>query len=134
MIDRAENRHLAFGVGIHRCAGSNLARMELRVALEEWMAAIPEFELEDPGAVTWAGGQVRGALIGARHISRTQQRGAPLMSDDLMADTETTGTRRTLGRLARSVVRPRTATPQRLGRTADDGRGHRVARCGRFHR
>ena len=60
VIDRAENRHLAFGVGIHRCAGSNLARMELRVALEEWMAAIPEFELEDPGAVTWAGGQVRG--------------------------------------------------------------------------
>lgn len=60
VIDRAENRHLAFGVGIHRCAGSNLARMELRVALEEWMAAIPEFELEDPDAVVWAGGQIRG--------------------------------------------------------------------------
>ena len=60
IIDREKNRHLAFGVGIHRCAGSNLARMELRVALEEWMAAIPEFELEDPDAVTWAGGQVRG--------------------------------------------------------------------------
>ena len=58
VIDRAENRHLAFGVGIHRCAGSNLARMELRVALEEWMAAIPEFELA--GDVTWAGGQIRG--------------------------------------------------------------------------
>jgi len=60
VIDRERNRHLAFGVGIHRCAGSNLARMELRVALEEWMAAIPEFELEDPERVTWAGGQVRG--------------------------------------------------------------------------
>ncbi len=60
IIDRAQNRHLAFGVGIHRCAGSNLARMELRVALEEWMAAIPEFELADPAMVTWAGGQVRG--------------------------------------------------------------------------
>ncbi len=60
IIDREKNRHLAFGVGIHRCAGSNLARMELRVALEEWMAAIPEFELEDADAVTWAGGQVRG--------------------------------------------------------------------------
>ena len=60
IIDRAQNRHLAFGVGIHRCAGSNLARMELRVALEEWRAAIPEFELEDPAKVTWAGGQVRG--------------------------------------------------------------------------
>ena len=39
----AVNRHLAFGVGIHRCAGSNLARMELRVAIEEWFRRIPEF-------------------------------------------------------------------------------------------
>jgi cytochrome P450 len=60
VIDRARNRHIAFGVGIHRCAGSNLARMEMRVALEEWLARIPEFRLEDPDAVTWAGGQVRG--------------------------------------------------------------------------
>jgi cytochrome P450 len=60
IIDRARNRHIAFGVGIHRCAGSNLARMEMRVALEEWLARIPEFSLDDPDAVTWAGGQVRG--------------------------------------------------------------------------
>ena len=58
IIDR--NRHLAFGVGIHRCSGSNLARMEIRVALEEWLIAIPEFDWADPSAVTWAGGQVRG--------------------------------------------------------------------------
>jgi len=60
IIDREENRHAAFGLGIHRCAGSHLARMELRVALEEWLAAFPEFHLADPGAVTWSGGQVRG--------------------------------------------------------------------------
>jgi cytochrome P450 len=60
ILDRQHNRHVAFGAGIHRCAGSNLARMELRVALEEWLARIPEFELEDPELVTWAGGQVRG--------------------------------------------------------------------------
>ncbi len=60
MIDRAENPHIAFGVGIHRCAGSNLARMEMRVSLQEWLARVPEFRLEDPAAVTWAGGQVRG--------------------------------------------------------------------------
>jgi hypothetical protein len=60
IIDREHNRHIAFGAGIHRCAGSNLARMELRVAVEEWLRRIPEFELADPGAVTWAGGQVRG--------------------------------------------------------------------------
>ena len=40
-LDRAHNRHVAFGSGIHRCAGSNLARMELQVALEEWLARIP---------------------------------------------------------------------------------------------
>ena len=60
IIDRAENRHIAFGVGIHRCAGSNLARMEMHVAIEEWLAMIPEFELEDADDVAWAGGQVRG--------------------------------------------------------------------------
>jgi len=60
ILDREHNRHVAFGAGIHRCAGSNLARMELRVAIEEWLARIPQFELVDPALVTWAGGQVRG--------------------------------------------------------------------------
>jgi cytochrome P450 len=60
LIDRAENRHSAFGLGIHRCIGSNLARMELRVALEEWMKRYPDFELVDPTEVTWSAGQVRG--------------------------------------------------------------------------
>lgn len=60
IVDREKNPHIAFGVGIHRCLGSNLARMEMRVAVEEWLARIPEFRLEDPDAVTWAGGQVRG--------------------------------------------------------------------------
>ncbi len=60
ILDRKKNPHIAFGVGIHRCAGSNLARMEMRVAIEEWLAQIPDFKLADPDAVTWAGGQVRG--------------------------------------------------------------------------
>jgi cytochrome P450 len=60
LIDRADNRHAAFGLGIHRCIGSNLARMELRVALEEWMKRYPEFDLVDPDVVTWSAGQVRG--------------------------------------------------------------------------
>ena len=60
IIDRTHNRHFAFGSGIHRCLGSNLARMELKVAIEEWLSAIPTFELTDPSTVTWTGGQVRG--------------------------------------------------------------------------
>ncbi|HNJ98231.1 MAG TPA: cytochrome P450 [Ilumatobacteraceae bacterium] len=60
IIDREHNRHVAFGSGIHRCAGSNLARMELRVAIEEFIARIPSFHLDPASEVTWAGGQVRG--------------------------------------------------------------------------
>ena len=60
ILDRTINRHVAFGSGIHRCAGSNLARMELRVALEEWLRVIPEFTLDGEAEVLWAGGQVRG--------------------------------------------------------------------------
>ncbi len=63
IIDRERNRHVAFGVGIHRCAGSNLARMEMQVAIEVLLERIPDFHLADPSAVTWAGGQVRGPRI-----------------------------------------------------------------------
>ena len=60
VIDREVNRHAAFGLGIHRCLGSHLARMELRVALQVWLERIPEFTLADPSAVTWSAGQIRG--------------------------------------------------------------------------
>ncbi len=60
VIDREVNRHAAFGLGIHRCLGSHLARMELRVALEVWLERIPAFSLADPAGVTWSAGQIRG--------------------------------------------------------------------------
>ncbi len=60
VIDREVNRHAAFGLGIHRCVGSHLARMELRAALEAWLERIPEFSLDDPSAVKWSAGQIRG--------------------------------------------------------------------------
>ena len=60
VIGREVNRHAAFGLGIHRCIGSHLARMELRVALETWLERIPEFTLDDPAAVRWSAGQIRG--------------------------------------------------------------------------
>jgi len=70
-LDRARNRHAAFGLGRHRCLGSNLARMELRVALEEWLGRYPDFELADPAAVTWSAGQVRGPRTLPVTIGRT---------------------------------------------------------------
>jgi len=72
VLDRAVNRHAAFGLGIHRCLGSNLARMELTVALEEWMARFPDFELADADGVTWSAGQVRGPRrLPVRLLART---------------------------------------------------------------
>ncbi|MCX6522224.1 MAG: cytochrome P450 [Actinobacteria bacterium] len=58
VVDRQENRHAAFGLGIHRCIGSNLARLELKVAIEEFIARFPRFELA--GDVRWSVGQIRG--------------------------------------------------------------------------
>jgi cytochrome P450 len=58
VIDRKENRHAAFGLGIHRCVGSNLARLEMTVAVETFLKRIPEFSLA--GDVKWSEGTVRG--------------------------------------------------------------------------
>jgi cytochrome P450 len=61
VLDRAVNPHIAFGVGIHRCIGSNLARMETEVALRGWLRRFPRFELAvDTADVCWSIGAVRG--------------------------------------------------------------------------
>jgi cytochrome P450 len=60
VLDREVNRHLAFGVGIHRCIGSSIARLEMRVALEEWLRAVPDFSLASEDAVSWSTGHVWG--------------------------------------------------------------------------
>ncbi len=60
VLDRQHNRHAAFGLGIHRCVGSNLARLEMLIAFQEWLRAFPQYRLDPDGVTTWANGQVRG--------------------------------------------------------------------------
>ena len=55
-FDREVNRHIAFGGGIHRCLGSNLARLELRVALREWHRRIPDYEVESGHTLVYTPG------------------------------------------------------------------------------
>ena len=55
-FDREVNRHIAFGGGIHRCLGSHLARLELRVALREWHKRIPEYEVEPDHTLVYTTG------------------------------------------------------------------------------
>lgn len=45
-FDRRPNRHLTFGTGAHRCLGSFLARLELKVMLEELLLRIPDFHID----------------------------------------------------------------------------------------
>jgi cytochrome P450 len=55
-FERESNRHLAFGAGPHRCLGSNLARVELKVALEEWHRRIPDYRLADGAELMFSPG------------------------------------------------------------------------------
>jgi cytochrome P450 len=55
-FERERNRHLAFGAGPHRCLGSHLARLEVRVALEEWHRRIPHYDVAPDAAVQFSPG------------------------------------------------------------------------------
>ncbi len=60
-FERERNVHAAFGAGPHRCLGSHLARMELRVAMEVWHQRIPEYRIK-PGETPRYSAGIREAL------------------------------------------------------------------------
>ena len=60
VLDRTPNKHAAFGMGIHRCLGAGVARMELVTALEEFLARVPPFGLDPAYEPEWSTGQIRG--------------------------------------------------------------------------
>jgi len=61
-LRRPASRHAAFGDGPHRCPGAGLARMEMRVFLEEWLKRIPEFSIKPGRKPRTSSGQVNGIL------------------------------------------------------------------------
>lgn len=58
VIDRTENRHIAFGAGPHRCLGAHLARLELNIALQEWQRRIPDYRVDPSIPIREHGGQI----------------------------------------------------------------------------
>ena len=57
-LGRQGRRHFVFGKGHHMCPGAHLARTELKMVLEEWLARIPEFRLAGGAAPTYTSGVV----------------------------------------------------------------------------
>lgn len=58
-IERPRHQHIAFASGTHRCLGSNLARLELRVALEELHKRLPDYSIQPGKAIRWVNMPVR---------------------------------------------------------------------------
>jgi cytochrome P450 len=59
ILDRYPNRHLGFGGGPHRCVGSHIGRLGVRIGLEEFLAAFQNFEVDDHHALRYGSGEAR---------------------------------------------------------------------------
>jgi cytochrome P450 len=82
-FDRGQTHHMLFGTGIHHCVGSHLARLEMRVFLEEWTHAIPAFGLEPGTGIDCIGGFVFQPK--AVHLSWDVAATRPVTTDDQRA-------------------------------------------------
>jgi cytochrome P450 len=62
MIDRQENHHVTFGLGIHRCLGEHLARLEITIAIQIFLQNFKNFSLDNKNDPVWNTGQLRELL------------------------------------------------------------------------
>lgn len=60
LLDRETNRHLGFGAGVHRCLGSNLARLEFRIGVEQALARMPDLTVREAESVFHGNSVTRG--------------------------------------------------------------------------
>lgn len=60
VLDRQPNRHLGFGSGIHRCLGAHLARLELKIFLEEFLTRVPRYSVAADDEAVWHTGNTWG--------------------------------------------------------------------------
>jgi cytochrome P450 len=58
LFDRQQRNSVTFGKGAHTCPGKNLARLELRIVLEEWFKRIPDFSLDNEDSISFSSGIV----------------------------------------------------------------------------
>lgn len=73
ILDRFPNRHLGFGMGVHRCVGSHLAKATMRAVIERLLTGLDEFELSSPEDVVW---QTSASTRGVRALPLVRQREA----------------------------------------------------------
>jgi cytochrome P450 len=62
VLDRPHIRHLSFGAGTHRCIGSNLARLQIRIYIEQLLARLGPFGIPSGAELKYASGQTRGLV------------------------------------------------------------------------
>jgi cytochrome P450 len=74
-LDRFPNRHAAFGLGNHRCIGSNLARMQFKAIMQECLARIPDYQIDYDGMVRY---ETIGVINGNKYMPFTFTPGVPM--------------------------------------------------------
>ncbi|MFD8340157.1 cytochrome P450 [Streptomyces solisilvae] len=70
VLDRSPNPHVGFGFGPHRCAGSNLGTLGVRVGLEEFLGAFAHFDVDDYYGLRWSVGEARGLTNAPMKVRR----------------------------------------------------------------